>query len=418
MEEDKDNQLEAGAEQRVLQLFSTVFRNLGRNELSECWEQLVRHCQHFLMMDWDQAAVNVYGHELLKQVQQSETAAMLIEQVAENDLALQTIGSPLYERLFNVFGMDEVGAVSEKQAKKRLALLLKHLGGEMDENEMLQLNGKAAFDDQLAPHAIFWSTLAETVQAAYPVNILSNRSIHQLRMYIDRQNISYVRSNFKKLGMTDEQALAAYVKAPTPKGRNGKRIEREPARYHNKLILGENYSDRVKGNENKKRTVGFHSEFIIDPMGNFVSQWNVLEKDSESGKYYSALSDYQHRYRNRTAYFEEQLMNGESFNYANRNDETHVRLDVKPPAKLDTRLRKDIGRYGLLGNGNLDESMKGSAVERNQQNKWFSPKRKSKDNSKVNYDYLSDKGDAYSGRLLERLMDQLYKVIRRFKLRE
>ena len=59
------------------------------------------------------------------------------------------------------------------------------------------------------------------------------------------------------------------------------------------------------------------------------------------------------------------IMDTESFNYANANDVMHKMLDIKPPQRYDTDLRRQISSG------------------------WKSP-------SKKNYDYGSDKGDTYS----------------------
>ncbi|WP_086348237.1 DUF3114 domain-containing protein [Candidatus Enterococcus clewellii] len=383
-------------------------------ETLDLQEQLLAHESCLSEMDWDPLAVAAYDQYLAKQLEPITDLASLIEMFQSTELQLQKVGSPLYEQLFTAWGRDELEKLTEVQAKKRLQLLLKHLGGEIDENGMLQLLGARSFDECLAPHATFWRTVAKTVQLAYPFKELTNRSIHQLRMYIDRQNIQYIRTHFKKTDMTDEQALAAYVKAPAPFGLAGRRLEREPARYHNKLITGEAYQDRVKGNENKKRTVYFHSEFILDRKGSFVSQWNVLKENSEAGGYHSDLQYYQQHFRNRAAYFEAQLMNGESFNYATRNDEIHKQLDIRPPGKLDPTLRKEVGRHGLYGTCDEIVSLKERKAT-GASRKWITPEQKNEQTPELNYDYFSDKGDNYSGRLFERFLDVIWRIKHLFR---
>lgn len=400
----KDAQEVQGIYQEYLEAWQSLC--LQKFVGGESSELLRFHAHYIQEMGWDRSALEAYSCYLSEKVESFDESTSFAEILEEVEQQLQRIGSPLYERLFLAFGVDERKQLNEEQAKKRLCLMLQHLGGEIDDNGMLQLLGRCRIDTHLPPHASFWHTVAKTVQAAYPFKELTDQRIHQLRMYIDHQNIMYIRSLFKKIGMTDEQALTAYVKAAAPLGLNGRRIEREPARYHNKLIAGESYKDRVQGYENKKRTVRFHGEFILDRKGNFVSQWNVLERDQVNGGYHSELSYYQERYWEKGAYFEEQLMNGESFNYADRNDEVHRQLDVRPPGKLDPMLRKEIGRYGLL-----DREIQ---AERNtafgRRSKWFSPERKNKKESEITYDYFSDQGDRYSGRFSERLLTILYRV--------
>lgn len=381
----------------------------------ECEELLRMHVEQLQSMGWDDSALTVHKRYLSDLLKKIEEASLLKSCLQQLNIELQLVGSRVYERLFEAAGSEDRKLLTEEQAKNKLFLLLSHLGGKMDEEGMMQLSDPCLFDERLSPHAHFWQTLARTMQSAYPVKELSEPMFHQLRMYIDRQNIHYIRSRFKKSGMTDEQALAAYVQAPGPVGRNGRRIEREPARYHNKLILGEKYSNRVGGNENKKRTVNFHSEFILDSKGNFVSQWNVLEKDEVNNGYHSSLSYYQRRFKENTAYFEEQLMNGESFNYAERNDDRHRRLDVRPPGKLDTPLRKNVGSYGLIGKAEVSEQSEEQAPNIDRKKKWFSPERKNKQRPEMNFDYFSDKGDTYSGGIADRFLDPLRKILQLIK---
>lgn len=52
------------------------------------------------------------------------------------------------------------------------------------------------------------------------------KKIHQLRMYIDRQNIMYIRDFFKQEGDADEQALKRYVFAAKPQGMGGRKLKK------------------------------------------------------------------------------------------------------------------------------------------------------------------------------------------------
>ncbi|MGH2208194.1 DUF3114 domain-containing protein, partial [Enterococcus faecalis] len=73
-----------------------------------------------------------------------------------------------------------------------------------------------------APHATIWHLLAKTVQKAYQLGLLGSfkqekaKKIHQLRMYIDHQNMTYIRDFYKQKGFTDEQTLKRYVFAAKP----------------------------------------------------------------------------------------------------------------------------------------------------------------------------------------------------------
>src|SRR5699024_1799858 len=106
---------------------------------------------------------------------------------------------------------------------------------------------------------------------------------------------------------------------------------------HNKYPNTSSYEDFVAGNENKKRVVNddFHSEFIIDSNGDFVSQWNVLKENSD-GTIESDPNKY-----NYTDKFRKQMLDGESFNYANNKGTSHENLDSNPPGKYDHNVRNE-----------------------------------------------------------------------------
>ena len=92
---------------------------------------------------------------------------------------------------------------------------------------------------------------------------------------------------------------------------------------------------------NKKRlTPNFHSEFILNEEGTFVTQWDVLVEDWR-GRLISNPAYYQAAKNNE---YQEKVLNGESFNYANRNNRTHELLDSSPPGRFDHQLRKQPKR--------------------------------------------------------------------------
>lgn len=263
--------------------------------------------------------------------------------------------------------------------------LIQNMGGYIDENGMLQLKKGFCVGEQIPPHGKFFQNLALNVEKTYGETGLGEqgdvkgRMIHQLRMYIDRHNITFIRNKFRKGRMKDEEALAAYVQAPLEcGGLGGVKLLREPARYHNKYPAGSSYRKYQKGCENKKRlTPDFHAEFIIDRNGDFVSQWNILEENAD-GRVISDPGYYRQKYleQGETAWEEaqRQIMDTESFNYASKNDKVHQRLDVLPPGLFDTDLRRQIAE------------------------EWKSPCRHAKalKDIKNRYCYHSDKGDAYS----------------------
>ena len=275
--------------------------------------------------------------------------------------------------------------MSKHKESNRMLDLLHSMGGYIDENGMLQLKHGFCVGEKVPPYGKIFRDFAADMEKIYGETGLSilgdpeGRMLHQFRMYIDRHNIAYIRRNFKKEGMTDEEALKEYVRAPLEwGGQNGAKMLREPARLHNKYPSGLSYRKYQKGHENKKRlTPDFHSEFIIDRDGSFVSQWNVLEED-DHGRVISDINYYWQKYlkQGKEAWEEaqRQIMDTESFNYASKNDKVHERLDIQPPKLFDTELRNQIAK------------------------EWKSPCKHAKalGDIKNRYCYGSDKGDGYS----------------------
>lgn len=275
------------------------------------------------METWDQAALEAYRRYLMCNIKKLSTEQKLffVEKIGQET---RYVGSAIYTEMFKK---------SRKTAGEKVMLVLSQLGGTIDPQGMLQLIGPYQLDPTLAPHGKFFQLFADTVRKAFYKKKLRNQEVHQLRMYIDRHNLTYIRKKYGGKTDTDEAALNLYAQIEL--GR--KSLPKEPARFHNKFPKTSSYQVFVLGKENRKRvTPDFHAEFILDERGNFVSQWNVL-KEREDKRIESDIQAYE-----LTPEFEFQIMNGESFNYAKRNNQEHVRLDSWPPGKYDHNLRKAI----------------------------------------------------------------------------
>lgn len=303
---------------------------------------------------WDEEAFKAYMKHVNKKL--GSGGKNVFDRLTQINVETRLVGSDVYQLMFSAYGtVDGKIPAGMEQAinEKRMELLMKQMGGEIDVHGMLQMTGTHKFDPNMPPHGDFLHTLAKTVQEAYPKGLLEGysnmsreqkqlvKSVHQLRMYIDKNNLEYIRRVFKSganAGRTDEEALYAYVHASIADGGlGGELMTKEPARFHNKFPKESSYSEYVAGHENKKRVVnkGFHSEFIVDPEGKFVSQWNDLKVD-ENGLIISDPSQY-----DLSDSFRKEVLNGESFNYGSKNDEQHEQLDSDPPGKLDHNLRNE-----------------------------------------------------------------------------
>lgn len=320
-------------------IITTLATKTDGTQLMDLWRQtlpqryrivdqaeVVAHFEQLERANWDVASLRAYATHLTGQLAAQPTALKRILQ--HNWRALHQVGSALYQMLFEAYGDRTAQAVINYQ---RINLVLTHLGAQLDEHAFLQLTARDyQLDPQLAPDAPFLATFAQSVQRAFVGRVLTDKRIHQFRMYLDRQNLRYIRHYFQHSGETDEQALARFVRkrqATQPHYW----LRREPARLHNKYRNGQ----RPTTHWNRKRlTPDFHSEFILAPSGAFISQWQVLKLKADglidSNPDHYQLDDGTLR----------QLLNGESFNYANRNDRQHARLDSQPPLQNDHALRK------------------------------------------------------------------------------
>ncbi|MGT2924761.1 DUF3114 domain-containing protein [Streptococcus caviae] len=248
-----------------------------------------------------------------------------IKQLAKRDLRPSDfcIGSQVFQLLWQT-------AYGRKRAKQLLRIVLdmaampEELSGDLQENQQLVRR----FANDLAPDHAFWQELSLLVQETFPKDKLSAettfaRRIHQFRYVISSQQAQYIRRNFKKAGMADQEALAAFLK-----GKKQQRFWRktadyslqESARLHNKRAFKDGtviYPDN-RMRVNFKVLLNYHTEFILDDEGRFLN-----EMDAE--------------YISQNA-----IINGASFNYANKTDKRHWELDVNPAKRHDPAFRKQL----------------------------------------------------------------------------
>lgn len=203
----------------------------------------------------------------------------------------------------------------EYQPLQVLKLLLAYiempedLSGEIEETQRLL----SYFDPDLAPHDAFWKDVTRLVDLAFPGDSLSQaglveRQIHQLRYLISSQQAQYVRTHYKKTGMTDKEALAVYLRwKPFTMFDQG--------RLHQKISFCDGkgiYPDGIPS-VNLKILLYNRVEFILDSQGNFLNEVDA-EQVTESG-----------------------VVNGASFNYG--NFKRHWQLDVEPVQPHDPAFR-------------------------------------------------------------------------------
>ncbi len=183
------------------------------------------------------------------------------------------------------------------------------LSGELKETQDLL----SYFDPDLAPHDSFWKDIVRLVDLAFPGDNLSQkglveRQIHQLRYLISSQQAQYVRTHYKKTGMTDKEALAVYLRWKPFTMFDQGRLHQKISFCDGKVI----YPDGTPS-VNLKILLYNRIEFILDSQGNFLNEVDA-EKVTESG-----------------------VVNGASFNYGNYK--RHWQLDVEPVQPHDPAYR-------------------------------------------------------------------------------
>ncbi len=287
---------------------------------------------------WDEAAIEAYKDTLSIRIKVSgcDDFSQYIEEANLLNEDTNKVGSGVYTLMYNA---------CEYSDKEKVDMVIEQMGGKIDSNGMLQLTGTCKFDPDMSPNSDFLSDFADSVYNAYGENGLDSKEAHQLRYYIDKNNIEYIRDNYKEPGMTDEQALAAFTEAEV----EGGYLDAEPGRLHNKFPANTTYYDYYSlGEQNRKRlTPNFHSEFIVDSDGNFVTQWNVLEID-DNGRIISDAEYYYNKYNSEDDLkytWEEarlQVANTESFNYGKEIGDYHDRLDVNTVSQYDPEYRESI----------------------------------------------------------------------------
>ena len=347
-------------------------RQRGHNGISKTGRyRAVRHTLSALFHEgWDEPAVT----EVLKVIEARADGVTLDEYDTiynEVTTAARRVGSDLYTAMFEACALP---------AAEKALLPIYQMDGYIDENGMLQLPGALAdessrgesgddaasgaanlyrFDPGMAPDGRFLGVYAQTVVKGFPHGLslelakdpakntdsakLSDpeelaeamRMVHQFRMYIDRQNLAWVRAHYKA-SPTDLARLLAYDKDLQTAGNQGLYFG-EPSRYHNKLHLAEVFFRQIN---DKIETGDRHSEFIVDTdTGMFVSQWDVLEISADRLRV-QLPADIE-----RDAAAQRQLLNSESFNYA--TGPKHILFDVLPASaqaskSLDFDLKQQL----------------------------------------------------------------------------
>lgn len=261
---------------------------------------------------WDDAAIQAFFNQWHFLAKQSDGTERMAQQFVWLNKEVQKVGSQTYTILFNA---------SKSSERVKIDRVLQHLQAKIDDRGLLQLMAQQRLDVEIPPHSFFWESFAKSVRKAYPRGLLPQNNpaipqdrlkmIHQFRMYIDRQNINYIRTHYS--GVTDLDKLLAY-------GKEQRLSFCQTSRLHNRFSTEYPFEGQVN---DKITTKNGLSEFIVDvTTGDFVTQWDVLEvKESEIGIF---SDDYHPNTLQGKA-----IVETESFNYSNQA-KMHQLFDVDP----------------------------------------------------------------------------------------
>ena len=323
-----DKQIEA-----VCQDYQKV---LSQTDLQKLEQTLLEQTGALKAAGWSERSIaGAYLLFLEPQQDVEELFAYLDEQFQSS----QVFGSPLFQDLWNL----ETDNLDRKRARELLEYSLEltqfpqELSGRPEETAQLL----AHFDGELEPDAYFWASFSRVVQKAFPKNQLAQKSdlakrVHQFRYLISAQQAQWVRDHFRKKGQTDREALVAYLasKHNISEAKDEFGLVdfhyfvdydlEESSRLHNKAASLRGQSGSVvmlypdfEPLVNIKIVMSFHTEFILASNGRFANELDPEGLD-ENG-----------------------LVNGASFNYANKNNKLHRSLDVQPVGPHDPAYRKE-----------------------------------------------------------------------------
>lgn len=262
------------------------------------------------------------------------------------------------------------------QGKQTLILLFRLLGARIDDHSFLQLeqlvlqtdldtDDRYQFTTDIVEAIAFDHLIAQFAQQVYPDGINDDGSLasvhfaqmtHQFRYYLDWKNNEAMRASYPE-SPTDLARLQAHQR------RFGNLVG-EKARFHNKYQgKSAKYPSFIaKHGENVKyvTTPYFHSEWIVDQNGAFVTQWNAYQLTIAG----NVMSDPTYVY---TWEEQRQIVDGNSANFANDSHDyrttsygvrnLHTLLDAAPVSQYDPAVRRIVmkrWRSPVLTPGEID----------------------------------------------------------------
>ena len=285
--------------------------------------------------NWDQAALQVYVKRVQERTVKQTRPQETFEAMAKEFEQTQVVGSEVYTQMY---------LASHLRPKKKLRLVLRHLGARVDQFGFLQLTGGHVLAQDLLLNELFYGAFRFDVCQVYANEDGLNRDslgqrIHLFRSWFDRQNLNYVRQNYR--GDTDLAKLQNYAYQA------GRSLDLTTnASFHNRTQGDFTYPKNMKIQVPASNTLTFGKlnnarmvEFIVDlTTEKFVSEWNVYHETTDG----QIDSDPNHYDLTELA----QVANTESLNYGiphgqqhdmPNKEHAHYDLDVYHPNDPEVR---------------------------------------------------------------------------------
>ncbi|GEN48014.1 DUF3114 domain-containing protein [Ligilactobacillus pobuzihii] len=284
---------------------------------------------------WDQAALQEYIKRVQERTFKQTRPQEIFEAMAKEFEQTQVVGSEVYTQMY---------LASRLRSKKKLRLVLRHLGARVDQFGFLQLTGGHLLAQELLLNELFYGAFRFDVCQVYANEDGLKRDslgqrIHLFRSWLDRQNLNYVRQNYR--GDTDFAKLQNYAY------QTGQSLDLTTnASFHNRTQGNFTYPKYMKIQVPASNTLTFGKlnnarmvEFIVDlTTEKFVSEWNVYHETTGG----QIDSDPNHYDLTELA----QVANTESLNYGiphgqqhdmSNKEHAHYDLDVYHPNDPEVR---------------------------------------------------------------------------------
>ncbi|MDD8049231.1 MAG: DUF3114 domain-containing protein [Thomasclavelia sp.] len=293
--------------------------NMTVEEKKEYLKTIVDENTQLKKDGWDKPAINGYFKNVTADFE-NQPYESVKKSLLDNFAQTKKVGSKNYQILFDNSKLPDNKIVDN--------MIKKQMGGYMDSNGNLKFKKDGyKFDANLSPFDDFWNKFSMKAVVGFDPTSKDFQHVSQFRMYIDRQNINYVRTH--GVGNNDYEKLVYCA------SQEGKEINYDVRSYYHDRNTPTNehqINDKLVVNDG-------HCEFIVDSKDrNFVTQWDALKIGKDGNPKLSENSVNKLSKEDKL-----KIVNSESFNFIGvENDDsgeikelnerkyTHKAYDMKP----------------------------------------------------------------------------------------